>query len=72
MGLFDVDHEKYQAQYKAAIDEKLPGEQVLATGIFFTSGSYGAMALSQVSGIAYMAARALGKKQAGGLSQNSC
>lgn len=71
MGLFgDRDLSKYQERYKASVQEKVPGEQVLAVGVFYRTGSFGSAALAEVSGAAYMAARALGKKKAGGLSQN--
>jgi hypothetical protein len=73
MGLFDTSPKKmaeYQRRYVAAVQEKLPGEEVLAVGAFYTTGSMGAAALSHASGAAAMAARAIGKKKAGGLSQN--
>lgn len=62
--------EKYQSRYREAVQEKLGGEEVLAVGLFHRTGSYGAMALEQVSGLASMAASALGKKKAGGMPQN--
>ena len=62
--------EKYQRRYREAVQQRLPGEEVLAVGIFYHTGSWGSAALAQVSGVAYLAARAIGKKRAGGMSQN--
>ena len=62
--------DKYQARYREAVQKKIPGEEVLAIGLFHRTGSYGAMAIAEVSGLASMASRALGKKKAGGMSQN--
>lgn len=71
MALFgDRDFGKYQERYKAAVQEKLPGEEVLAVGMFYRSGTWGSAALAEFSGVAHLAARAIGKKKAGGLSQN--
>lgn len=71
MGIFgDRDYAKYQDRYRAAAQEKIADEEVLAVGIFYRTGSWGALGLAEASGIASMAARALGKKKAGGLSQN--
>lgn len=62
--------EKYQRRYREAIQEHLPGEEVLAVGIYYRTGSWGAMAAAEASGLAYMVTRMMGKKRAGGLSQN--
>jgi len=62
--------ERYQRRYREVVQQRLPGEEVLAIGIFYHTGSWGSAALAQVSGIAYLAARAIGKKRAAGMSQN--
>lgn len=62
--------EKYQRRYREAVQEHLPGEEVLAIGIYYRTGSWGAMAAAEASGLAYMATRLIGKRKAGGLSQN--
>lgn len=62
--------DKYQRKYREAVQEHLPGEEVLAIGIYYRTGSWGAMAAAEASGLAYMVTRMVGKKRAGGLSQN--
>lgn len=70
MSLFNPDYGKYQLKYRETAQRKLGGEEVLAVGMFYRTGTLGSLPLAEVSGVAYLASRAIGKKKAGGLSQN--
>ena len=57
---------EWERKYRDALQPKLD-EPVLAGGLFYRTGGWGALALGPFSGLAALISRSVGKRRAGGL-----